>query len=188
MTQNINDNILAIKALSILSDENSRNVVELLKEEDLSFSEIRKKLDLEKGTLSYHIKKLIKCGIIVNYYQKKLDSNEYSFYQLTSFAKSLLKNLSILTESISEKPIKIDYQHSQRDKRFEGLLVTDIKDRYRFEINKQKVMHYLFESFLNEGYADIELRLKGHPYYENMVWKKSRLKYIKKESEIEDLL
>jgi DNA-binding MarR family transcriptional regulator len=60
---------------------------------DFSFSEIQTYADKKKSVISNHLKKLEMTGFIQNYYQKKKNSNEYSFYKLTDYGKDILSNL-----------------------------------------------------------------------------------------------
>ena len=81
----VNEKTRIAKALVTLTDETSVKISTNLEKKDLSFSELKNIINVDKNTLYYNIKKLIKSGIIVNYYLKKEGSSEYSFYKLTPF-------------------------------------------------------------------------------------------------------
>ncbi len=59
----------------------------------LSFSNIAKITGKEKSLIGNHIKKLEFGGIIQNFLQKKEDTNEYSFYEITEYGKNIVSNL-----------------------------------------------------------------------------------------------
>ncbi len=61
--------------------------------EEMSFTEIRKMLNLEKNTVTSHLKKLELGGLVQNYFKKKEDSREYSFYTITTRGKSIISKL-----------------------------------------------------------------------------------------------
>jgi DNA-binding HxlR family transcriptional regulator len=67
------------------------NIAKALTKEDLSFAELKLKTGLKDNKLYDSLKELMKKGFIVNYYQKREGTDEYSFYQLTSFGKDRLK-------------------------------------------------------------------------------------------------
>ena len=55
----------------------------------LSFSNIAKITGKEKSLIGNHIKKLELGGIVQNFLQKKEDTNEYSFYEITEKGAAL---------------------------------------------------------------------------------------------------
>lgn len=146
------------KALHTLSDTTSIRIVSELERKNLSFTEIREKLDLSKGTLYYYLKKLIKSGLIVNYYQKRERSSEYSFYKLTPFGNQILEKLDahrkIGKPSIiegqksrigtSEIPIFWVYDNFMTQKRFplEELPVTEDDKFHYFKVYKGKEKNF----------------------------------------------
>ncbi len=66
-------------------------IAKALKNNDLSLKELETKTNIDKFELYNILKNLIKFGFVINYYQKRKDTKEYSFYQLTSFGKDRLK-------------------------------------------------------------------------------------------------
>ena len=95
MKKNPDEQIMSAKAFATLSDKTSLDIANRVEDDDLSFTELQKSTNLDKNSLYYKIKKLIKSGIIVNYYQKRENTSEYSFYKITSFGKRILKQLEI---------------------------------------------------------------------------------------------
>lgn len=91
MKKNSDEQIMTAKAFATLSDKTSLDIANRLKNDDLSFTELQKSTNLDKNSLYYKIKNLIKSGIIVNYYQKRKNTSEYSFYQITSFGKKIMR-------------------------------------------------------------------------------------------------
>ena len=81
----------AIKALSI--DARLAIVVTLLKNEEMTFSELSRSLKMSSSNLTHHLKKLTQAALIENFFQRKEDSEEYSFYRATLLAEDFLKNI-----------------------------------------------------------------------------------------------
>lgn len=187
MINDIDSDAITIKAISTLSDKTALNIVELLKTHDLSFSQIQKIINIDKGTLSYHIKKLLKSALIVNYYQKKEGTNEYSFYQLTGFAKDLLDNISKINPD--KEKTKIETNSIEMKERKHNEFITKwIKSYYDPKVSKRELIDFFCENILRRGYRDIEIRLTGESYLNNELWKKTRSKMQKKEKLFEELL
>ena len=65
----------------------------LIKYGALSFSQITDTLKKEKSTIANHLNKLELGGIVQNYFQKQPDSNEYSFYEITKYGKTIVESL-----------------------------------------------------------------------------------------------
>jgi DNA-binding transcriptional ArsR family regulator len=82
----------AIKALS--DDVRMTIITLLLKETELSFSQLKERLQIDSGTLNHHLKILMKAALVDNYYYKKPNISDYSFYALTSFAEDLIFGLT----------------------------------------------------------------------------------------------
>jgi predicted transcriptional regulator len=59
----------------------------------LSFSEIFLETNKEKSSIANHLNRLDKAGIIENYFEKKPESNEYSFYKITNSGCKLINSL-----------------------------------------------------------------------------------------------
>jgi len=89
----------AIKALS--EDARLAVVVVLLKNGEMTFSELSRVLNMSSSNLTHHLKKLIQAALIENFFQRKEDSDEYSFYRATllaeDFTKNLLKSQEVVT-------------------------------------------------------------------------------------------
>jgi DNA-binding HxlR family transcriptional regulator len=101
------------RAICSLDDEKKFAIIALLKDGDRSFSQLMDELGLDQSTLRYHLKKLSFGGIIENYYQKRTDTTEYSFYKLSEFGRDLLSKLSELVSVLpvfSAKEQSIVYQ------------------------------------------------------------------------------
>lgn len=81
----------AIKALS----ENTRLaiVVALLKHGELPFSQLMEILGINSSILSHHLKNLVNASLVKNYYVKKPDSEDYSFYDLTSYGEAFMRSV-----------------------------------------------------------------------------------------------
>ncbi len=80
--------------LNILSDETRLAlVILLLKEGELSFSELNKKSGLAKNTLSHHLKTLTQAALVSNYYRKREGTTEFSYYNATDHARDCIDGI-----------------------------------------------------------------------------------------------
>jgi DNA-binding transcriptional ArsR family regulator len=87
------------KALGTITNEKRREIIMLLeKEGDRSFSELQASLGVDKGTLTYHMKELVKAGLVANIYERRGGTGPpqtgnarlYSYYKLTSFGEYVM--------------------------------------------------------------------------------------------------
>ncbi|MBD3211244.1 MAG: ArsR family transcriptional regulator [Candidatus Lokiarchaeota archaeon] len=82
------------KALKGLNNNNRQEILMfLLKEDEKSFIEISKALEIQKNNLSHHIKTLMRYGLIYNFYKKNDFNEKYSYYVLSNLGKKILKLL-----------------------------------------------------------------------------------------------
>ena len=65
----------------------------LLKDGDLTFTQIKESGSVKKSQIAVELKKLERAGIVRNYYQKKEDSTEFSFYALTMIGDAFLTQM-----------------------------------------------------------------------------------------------
>ncbi len=59
----------------------------------LSFTEISRLTQKEKGFIVNHIKKLELGGIIQNFLQRRKGTNDYSFYEITEYGEKIIRDL-----------------------------------------------------------------------------------------------
>lgn len=81
----------AIKALS--EDARLAILVVLLKNDEMTFSELSRTLGISSSNLTHHLKKLIQAALVENYFQRKEDTEEYSFYKPTLLAEDFSRNM-----------------------------------------------------------------------------------------------
>lgn len=175
MFQDMEESAFTAKALSTLSDKTAMEILYRLKDNDLSFSEIQKSLNIDKGTLSYHIKKLIKAGVTVNYYQKRKNSKEYSFYQLTQFAKDLIKKFDLIPEERVKEQLPSAKLYDKNKEIKENILIHMLPIPWDSYIHKLFINEHL-NKVLEESFgcrtARRGLNIKTE-YYKNVTWRKN---------------
>ena len=59
----------------------------------MSFSQLKKTLDINQSTLTHHLKILMKGSMITNFYKKEAAIGDYSYYAVTDFCKLVLGSL-----------------------------------------------------------------------------------------------
>ncbi|MFC1786754.1 winged helix-turn-helix domain-containing protein [Halobacteriota archaeon] len=82
---------LAISAID--NDVRQAIVVSLSKHNELSFTELLNKLKIEKGSLSNHLKKLMKGSLVEHYFRHEFNEDKYSYYGITSFGECFVDAL-----------------------------------------------------------------------------------------------
>lgn len=90
----------AIRGLD--NDSRAAIFVALLKHGELSFSDLQKKLEIDKAKLYFHLGKLIESALVKHYYKHELGRDEYSFYSTTKFGNHFVE---ALIQSLEPKPI-----------------------------------------------------------------------------------
>ncbi len=77
------------ETIKALANFHRMKVLQLMNESNktFTFTDIQKMLKLDKGSVTFHVKLLLKAGLIANIYERKMESNPrvYSYYTLTSF-------------------------------------------------------------------------------------------------------
>ncbi len=114
------------RSIEALSDEVRLGIFFVLfKYGEMSFSEIRNKLEIptrNSSYLAYHLKKLEKGALIKNDYSKKSGVTSHSFYDVTEFGERIIEGLikSIeIDQSIQEKLDAIGLESSVTDSAFD---------------------------------------------------------------------
>jgi len=93
---------LAIRGLD--SDYRAAIFVAMYKHGELSFSDLRKKLEIDKAMLNYHLGKLIESALVQHYYKHELGTEKYSFYSMTPFGQDFVE---ILSHFLRPQPYRI---------------------------------------------------------------------------------
>ena len=85
------------RALDALGQENRRKIISvIINKKKMSFSDLNEYIELNSSTLNFHLKELMKAGLINNYYSKSENPDrKYSYYELTDFGKDFCKALGI---------------------------------------------------------------------------------------------
>ena len=97
-------------------------LVLLNKNNELSFSDIKKELGLTKLTLNYHLKNLYSTGLTDHYFRHELGNQRYSYYSITDLGKRVLSSLvKVLIPPIPSQNMKIGL--------FEVLGTDTLRDR-----------------------------------------------------------
>lgn len=81
----------AIRGLD--SDYRAAIFVAMYKHGELSFSELRKLLEMDKAMLNYHLGVMVESALVHHYYKHELGTEKYSFYNITSYGQSFLEML-----------------------------------------------------------------------------------------------
>ncbi|MDG6995985.1 MAG: winged helix-turn-helix transcriptional regulator [Nitrososphaerota archaeon] len=58
-------------ALETIMNEKRRDILHVLEKRDKSFSEIQSGLKMDKGSLTYHMKELVRGGLAANIYERR---------------------------------------------------------------------------------------------------------------------
>ncbi len=89
------------RAIKALGNKNRKKLIEVfLNKKRVTFSDLMNDLNLSSSTLTFHLKELKKASLIDNFYQKSDNSNQYSYYVLTEFAKDFLEALGIKINTV----------------------------------------------------------------------------------------
>jgi DNA-binding transcriptional ArsR family regulator len=77
--------------LSSLSDDTRFAILlTLLKRGEMSFSELSQSIGVASNVLSHHLRALTQAALVRNYYAKRGDSDQYSFYDTTALARDFI--------------------------------------------------------------------------------------------------
>ena len=89
-----------VKMSEALANKTRRDIFELLLESpSLSFNQIMKTMNIERASLAYHLKMLTKADLINNFYDKRPDIKDHSYYEISNFGKSVSE---LLVEKIDK--------------------------------------------------------------------------------------
>jgi DNA-binding HxlR family transcriptional regulator len=81
-------------AMKIFSDDTRFAIIlTLLKEGNMSFSELSDVLEIPKNILSHHLKTLVQSAFVKNYYDKKDGTADYSYYESTTLSRDFVDHL-----------------------------------------------------------------------------------------------
>jgi DNA-binding MarR family transcriptional regulator len=114
----------AIRGLD--SDHRAGIFVAFLKHGELSFTDLQRKLELDKPTLTYHLRRLSECALVEHYYKHELGADQYSYYSVTRFGQNFVEALSCFLRpqvydfrfpketSQTTHPFNIDYAYLEK--------------------------------------------------------------------------
>jgi DNA-binding transcriptional ArsR family regulator len=83
--------VATIEALN--SEQRRRILIDLEEAGSLSYSEILQRTGLDKGTLNYHLKKLVASGLVRNFLREQGVSFYTSYYEVSEFGRHLIEGL-----------------------------------------------------------------------------------------------
>jgi len=83
--------VVTIEALD--SEQRRRILIDLEEAGSLSYSEILQRTGLDKGTLNYHLKKLVAAGLVRNFLRERGASFYTSYYEVSEFGRHLIEGL-----------------------------------------------------------------------------------------------
>ena len=81
-----------LRALTSVQAKNRFTLLIALADKEYSYKELID-LGFSTGNLYNHLQDLLKSGLILNYYKKKIGVSNYSYYNISEFGKIFLENL-----------------------------------------------------------------------------------------------
>ncbi len=81
----------AVKAFG--NDVRCAIIVDLIRKEELTFTQLKEDFDIDTGLLSNHLNILMDSAIVEHYYKHELGNEEYSYYGLTLFGKDIFRGI-----------------------------------------------------------------------------------------------
>ena len=75
---------------SLYSKHRRRILIELQETNSLSYSELKEKVGLGKGTFNYHLKKLSEAGMVRNFLLEQVETSFISFYEISELGKRIV--------------------------------------------------------------------------------------------------
>src|SRR5467141_2747809 len=100
------------ETLTALANPDRLKVLQLMNEshKPFTFTDIQKTLKLKKGSVTFHVKSLLKAGLIANNYERKVESNPrvYSYYTLSSYGAFALDLYRQLQQKKTAVQLKAD--------------------------------------------------------------------------------
>jgi len=76
---------------ALRSKHRRRILIDLRESNHLSYSEILQQTNLQKGTLNYHLKKLVSAGMIRNFLLDRQVSPYTSYYEVSELGKNVVE-------------------------------------------------------------------------------------------------
>jgi DNA-binding transcriptional ArsR family regulator len=119
------------------SDQRRRILIEL-EDRDLSYSEIKQRTKLGKGTLNYHLRKLLAAGMIRNFLVDQEISDYNSYYEVSELGRNVIEGLlsafrtpvrRIRLTSTTTQSIDMEILDADRIKEQEKIRPTDAASR-----------------------------------------------------------
>jgi len=80
-----------VAAINALNSKTRRQILIELEDRSLSYSEILQKTGLDKGTLNYHLKKLVASGLVRNFLRE--GTLHTSYYEVSTLGRRLIEGI-----------------------------------------------------------------------------------------------
>jgi DNA-binding HxlR family transcriptional regulator len=97
------------KGIGALADRTRERILFILTIRDSSYTELQRTLKIRKGSLTHHLKGLMKAGLVRNYSKERLSGPFDSFYTITDFGRDLLEAIVTSFQPI-EPQTKLDWR------------------------------------------------------------------------------
>ncbi|RLI46799.1 hypothetical protein DRO64_00335 [Candidatus Bathyarchaeota archaeon] len=135
-----------VDAIDALNAKERRQILIELEAGSLSYSEILQKTRLEKGTLNYHLKKLVASGLLRRYLREgKLYT---SFYEVTTLGRRLIEGILSAFKPFPYN--EIDTSTTTPTRNFESIFLALLDRLLEYESVPVESTNYIFYNITNK--------------------------------------
>jgi DNA-binding HxlR family transcriptional regulator len=150
------------ESVSVLDSDLRWRIIELIYEGDLSYTELLRKLEIRKGSLTHHLNKLIENGILDNYSMKEFGDPYNSYYRLSSFARDLidglLSSIKVVTfDELKSTPVELVKTDINFDMRYSDFF-NSILNFKEASINKLPIFKFPIQTIKRQEYTSFVIK------------------------------
>jgi predicted transcriptional regulator len=146
-----------------LANKTRRHIFELLLDSpSLSFNQIMKIMNIDRAALAYHLKILKKAELINNFYDKRQNIKDHSYYEISEFGKRISE---VLLEKV-DKTMKLEQYNTISFRNVSKVnIISDLPQKVKPEDDKK-----------NENPAEIVF-IQNDGTFKKSEWKTQSLNY-----------
>jgi len=96
-----------VNAIDSLASSNRRQILIELEASPLSYTELKEKTNLVKGTLNYHLKRLTAAGMVRNFLLNEEKTSYISYYEVSALGRRVIEGIFSAYKPPTPKKIRI---------------------------------------------------------------------------------
>lgn len=155
----------------------------LISRNNMSFNELMTHLNISRQKLAYHIQILINYNVIINFYDKRPNVKDHSFYELSKFGRELISRNPVISQQTSIIVEESLVNNSPTSANFRSIRYVEYKSFDKFSLQlKNRTLRPIVEkkTSYHDPFVNCNIINKKHraPEEKKVIFPSSRKYYL----------